>query len=647
VTLTCDTTQKPTESGCGEISGYILLDQQACAGRNELGAFTKTAADCAASCSENEECISFEIDTNSSDDNCRLSSSCKAEFTMSWDDQCVYEKINESLSEEYISKVEAEQHVGGPSDNDWSNQFATCATYNGNSCSGCLKPCAKQPERLCCYNTVKEEDCKCLENHKWCGVVTDVTLCADDWSNQFATCTTYNGNSCSKCLKPCANQPERLCCYNPVEEADCSCLENHKWCGDVTLTCSTTQKPTDGNEVNIDNFGETTNAHSSVMSTTYSSHVWDMIVGYPGETLSVNLVYMQVGTGGSIDGIWTIGTSYTATSVSGIQCSEIETTSEIVNGHAGYNWLKCDFQGQSITVPSDGVLYSKIQITGGSNQREDTGSQAHTSFHYQNGGFRAGFTSFYFTSINLGGYVDVPSCEWHEMNNMNKVIQTEQFFGFECPANQIISHIRLQGYDENSHLENNPRAILCCGLRGSSEVTDRCEDSYSTADGILEAATCEGNNAMVALYDLADPTLQELQWEYQATKGITCCDIEYNTDYGHTLDLGIDRNQCEIVSHSSPVGIFDVACPDDMVLVEIRDNDPARGVQEVHEIECCRVHNALAPTHAPTISPSTSEPSPAPTTSCHDCLIGVHGRQVSAQDAFVSEVEACLSHCCA
>jgi len=468
-----------------------------------------------------------------------------------------------------------------------------------------------------------------------------------DWSNQFATCTTYNGNSCSKCLKPCANQPERLCCYNPVEEADCSCLENHKWCGDVTLTCSTTQKPTDGNEVNIDNFGETTNAHSSVMSTTYSSHVWDMIVGYPGETLSVNLVYMQVGTGGSIDGIWTIGTSYTATSVSGIQCSEIETTSEIVNGHAGYNWLKCDFQGQSITVPSDGVLYSKIQITGGSNQREDTGSQAHTSFHYQNGGFRAGFTSFYFTSINLGGYVDVPSCEWHEMNNMNKVIQTEQFFGFECPANQIISHIRLQGYDENSHLENNPRAILCCGLRGSSEVTDRCEDSYSTADGILEAATCEGNNAMVALYDLADPTLQELQWEYQATKGITCCDIEYNTDYGHTLDLGIDRNQCEIVSHSSPVGIFDVACPDDMVLVEIRDNDPARGVQEVHEIECCRVHNALAPTHAPTISPSTSEPSPAPTTSCHDCLIGVHGRQVSAQDAFVSEVEACLSHCCA
>merc|ERR1719204_1904292 len=66
----------------------------------------------------------------------------------------------------------------------------------------------------------------------------------DDWSNQFATCATYNGNSCSKCLKPCANQPGRLCCYNTVTEADCSCLENHKWCGDVTLTCAPTQQPT-------------------------------------------------------------------------------------------------------------------------------------------------------------------------------------------------------------------------------------------------------------------------------------------------------------------------------------------------------------------------------------------------------------------
>jgi len=244
------------------------------------------------------------------------------------------------------------------------------------------------------------------------------------------------------------------------------------------------------------------------------------------------------------------------------------------------------------------------------------------------------------------GYVDDSTCEWHEINIMNKVINSEQFFGFECPENQIMSDLRLLGTGEGSVLNNNPTAVSCCELGGYSKVTDNCIDSFSNAAGGLETAICGGNSAMVAIYDLSDPTLQQSQWQYQSTKGITCCDIEYDTAHGENRDLGIDRSDCEVISHSSPVGSFDVACPRDMVLVEIRDNDPAHGVQEVHEIECCRVHDFEAPTQAPTLTPSTSEPSTAPITSCYACLAQVYATEVDNQDTFVTQVQSCLSHCC-
>lgn len=245
------------------------------------------------------------------------------------------------------------------------------------------------------------------------------------------------------------------------------------------------------------------------------------------------------------------------------------------------------------------------------------------------------------------GYVDYTTCQWHQLNKMNKVINSENFFGFECPVNQVISDLRLEGYASSSVLSNNPTAVLCCELGGYSAVTNTCVDSFSSADGNLEAAICEGNSALVAIYDLVDPTLQQSQWQYQATNGITCCDIEYNTDYGRNFNFGIDRSQCEILSHSNPTGSFDLACPTDMVLVEIMDNDPAHGVQEVHQIECCRVINFEAPSQAPTQSPSTSLPTQAPTTACYDCLIDVHGKPgISDQETFVDEVSNCLSLCC-
>merc|ERR1719228_2949866 len=66
---------------------------------------------------------------------------------------------------------------------------------------------------------------------------------------------------------------------------------------------------------------------------------------------------------------------------------------------------------------------------------------------------------------------------------MNKVINSERFFGFECPENQIMSDLRLLGTGEGSVLNNNPTAVSCCELGGYSKVTDNCIDSFSNAAG--------------------------------------------------------------------------------------------------------------------------------------------------------------------
>ena len=153
----------------------------------------------------------------------------------------------------------------------------------------------------------------------------------------------------------------------------------------------------------MDNFGDTPSQHASYMRDNWANHVWDMKLDLPGESLSVGMVYFQVRYIDDINGIWTIGTSFTSTNVpAGVQCHDIQLTNEDVNGHSGFYWLKCDFGGQVLVVPSSGTVYSKIQVTSGSNSRMDTGSSTHTSFYYQNGNSRDGYASFYFEAIRIG-----------------------------------------------------------------------------------------------------------------------------------------------------------------------------------------------------------------------------------------------------
>ena len=139
------------------------------------------------------------------------------------------------------------------------------------------------------------------------------------------------------------------------------------------------------------------------MNVGWHNHVWDMKLDLPGESLSVGVVYFQVMNIDDIGGNWTIGTLSNSTNVpAGVQCHAIQVTNEEVNGHSGFYWLKCDFGGQVLVVPSSGTVYSKIQVTSGSNSRMDTGSSTHTSFYYQNGNSRDGYASFYFEAIRIG-----------------------------------------------------------------------------------------------------------------------------------------------------------------------------------------------------------------------------------------------------
>jgi len=81
---------------------------------------------------------------------------------------------------------------------------------------------------------------------QFCGASADPITCEAEEAP--ATCTTYNGSSCNKCLKPCNDRPNDLCCFESMTASDCSCLENHRWCGTGTVTCSPTQEPTESTE---------------------------------------------------------------------------------------------------------------------------------------------------------------------------------------------------------------------------------------------------------------------------------------------------------------------------------------------------------------------------------------------------------------
>jgi hypothetical protein len=281
--------------------------------------------------------------------------------------------------------------------------------------------------------------------------------------------------------------------------------------------------------------------------------------------------------------------------------------------------------------------------------------------------------------------VDYSTCQWHEINQWKKEIHSDDgipdnFFGFECPPNQIIADLRLQRIDE-SHLHNDPIAIYCCELGGHGVVTDTCIDRWaSETDDGFETAICEGNSAMVAVFDVIDeqtmPDLPQTEWQYSHTKGVTCCDVKYNTAHGIKNDFGINRSDCALISAEKDEDEFDVRCPEDMVLVGVEDHhDLLPGVQGMYSIECCGLHDFAAPTQAPSTSepskaptpsptdspttspsksptpsptqaPITSEPSLSPTTSCDDCLDKVHAKEIADPSCFRREVQACLDLCC-
>ncbi len=72
------------------VDGYVAFLEQLCEKRNELGVFQKNVYECAQSCQELENCVSFEMYQTTG---CRLSDSCVEEYLVPDDrGHCVYIK---------------------------------------------------------------------------------------------------------------------------------------------------------------------------------------------------------------------------------------------------------------------------------------------------------------------------------------------------------------------------------------------------------------------------------------------------------------------------------------------------------------------------------------------------------------------------
>lgn len=250
--------------------------------------------------------------------------------------------------------------------------------------------------------------------------------------------------------------------------------------------------------------------------------------------------------------------------------------------------------------------------------------------------------------------VEGDSCQWLAMNSMEKRINGADFFGFECPEGEILHSMKIQHFESSTHLQNNPTGILCCPVDGHSTVTDTCVDHYSSRTGNMQEAVCEENFAFVGIFDTVDPTMDEQEnWQYQATKGHRCCEIECDADYcEQPSDFGINRQDCHVINHpGGPAGedgeVFNMACPDDTVLIKIIDSDAANGVQGVNQIVCCGLTVVSPPTTYPTLSPLP--PSSSPTAmNCDDCLLSIHEKSISDEQEFLQEIkQGCLSRCCA
>lgn len=248
---------------------------------------------------------------------------------------------------------------------------------------------------------------------------------------------------------------------------------------------------------------------------------------------------------------------------------------------------------------------------------------------------------------------NLSSRHWISVDLINtKTINHVNFFGFECPPGEMISAIKVQRYQQNSHLHNSPTEVQCSSIRGTHQITQTCVDQFTQDTGTTEDAFCSGNSVISGIYDTASLVINNSEYEYDQTMAHRCCEIsECVAEYCNEGNgLSIDASSCVTIGHTaepqSEGEISTLTCPETTVLTKIIDIDVAIGVQQVHEIECCNLVQVAPPSKSPSANPSYT-PSLSPTTTCMDCLITLHKENLSNELQARSRYQECLDdHCC-
>lgn len=248
---------------------------------------------------------------------------------------------------------------------------------------------------------------------------------------------------------------------------------------------------------------------------------------------------------------------------------------------------------------------------------------------------------------------NLSSRHWISVDLINtKTINHVNFFGFECPPGEMISAIKVQRYQQNSHLHNSPTEVQCSSIRGTHQITETCVNQFTQDTGTTEDAFCSGNSVISGIYDTASLVINNSDYEYDQTMAHRCCQIsECVAEYCNEGNgLSINASSCVTIGHTaepqSEGEISTLTCPETTVLTKIIDIDVAIGVQQVYEIECCNLVQVAPPSKSPSANPSYT-PSLSPTTTCMDCLITLHKENIPNELQARSRYQECLDdHCC-
>lgn len=166
----------------------------------------------------------------------------------------------------------------------------------------------------------------------------------------------------------------------------------------------------------INNLSGGTSRHTSCIGTYWSKHEWDIIFpeNYRGKTIKNPVIYYRRG---SNDNTPSVTGGFTSGDNAPFLVNTVTATGHTNFAPAGTDqtgsYYKFDFTGQSLTIPTNGVLWFRFTATNGicEQYRRDIGTSIYTSTYQQSDYTRPGYTAFlvegtYAGALNFDGTND-------------------------------------------------------------------------------------------------------------------------------------------------------------------------------------------------------------------------------------------------